>query len=86
MRLLELTEMRSFPVVSEYLENYEFGFMAGVLLVEAHHRHANTAMWDPMRRWPDFSDVETVREKRRSMPPPPLRLSARSASLASPTT
>jgi hypothetical protein len=59
------------PVVSEYLETYEFGFQAGLLLVEAHHRHANTAMWDPMRRWPDFSDVETVREKRRSMPPPP---------------
>jgi len=59
------------PVVSEYLENYEFGFQAGVLLLEAHHRQANTAMWDPMRRWPDFSDVETVRERRRSPPPPP---------------
>jgi hypothetical protein len=59
------------PVVSEYLENYEFGFQAGVLLVEAHHRQANTAMWDPMRRWPDFSDVETARERRRSPYPPP---------------
>jgi hypothetical protein len=59
------------PVVSEYLKNYEFGFMAGVLLVEAHHRHANTAMWDPMRRWPDFSEVEAARERRRSTRAPP---------------
>lgn len=59
------------PVVSEYLENYEFGFMAGVLLVEAHHRQANTAMWDPMKRWPDFSEVEAARERRRSTPTPP---------------
>ena len=59
------------PVVSEYLENYEFGFMAGVLLIEAHHRHANTAMWDPMRRWPDFSEVEAARERRRSTRAPP---------------
>jgi hypothetical protein len=58
-------------VVSEYLENYEFGFMAGVLLLEAHHRQANTAMWDPMRRWPDFSEVEAARERRRSTPTPP---------------
>jgi hypothetical protein len=59
------------PVVSEYLENHEFGFMAGVLLVEAHHRQVNTAMWDPMRRWPDFSGVEAARERRRSTPAPP---------------
>ena len=59
------------PVVSEYLETCEFGVPAGVLLVEVHHRQANTAIWDPMRRWPDFSDVETAREKRRSSPPPP---------------
>jgi hypothetical protein len=58
------------PVVGEYLESYEFGFAAGVLLVEAHQRQANTAVWDPMRRWPDFSNVETAREKRRSLPPP----------------
>jgi hypothetical protein len=54
------------PVVSEYLEEYEFGFQAGVLLVEAHHRQSNTAMWDPMRRWPDFSYVGAARERRRS--------------------
>jgi hypothetical protein len=44
-------------------------------IVEAHHRQANTAMWDPMRRWPDFTDVGAVRE-RRSMTAPPSSATA----------
>jgi len=67
------------PIVSEYLEDKDFGFDAGVLLVQVWHHQSNVPMPGGLNRWPNFSEVVAARARRLpgAMAAPPSSLAER---------
>jgi hypothetical protein len=53
-------------IMRGYLEDADFGFDAGWVLMEIWDRQQNTPAPSPLKAWPDFATVAARRQERRA--------------------